>query len=147
MMRGKVVFSTLCAMIISSGGIFAQQGEERVTMPEISGVGSDTAVFASTALLQPEFPGGRDGMFHYLSKTVHYPDSAFESGIQGKVRVRFVVEKNGRITNAQVMQSDNAVLNAEALRVVRSMPRWKPARKDGEPVRVTFELPITFRLN
>ncbi len=141
------VLGTLLAMTIAPVGVFAQQGEERVTLPEVSSQGIDTTAYASTKLLQPEFPGGRDGRFGYLSKTVHYPDSAFESGIQGKVRVRFVVEKNGRITNVQVMQSDNAVLNAEALRVVKNMPRWKPARKDGEPVRVTFELPITFRLN
>ena len=95
----------------------------------------------------PSFPGGQAAMMNYLSKSIKYPVVAEENGIQGRVIVSFVVEKDGSISGAKVVKSVDPSLDKEALRLVRSMPRWTPGRQDGKPVRVKYNVPITFRLS
>lgn len=79
-------------------------------------------------------------------KNLIYPISATEKGIQGNVVVQFVVEKNGMVTNPTILKGVSPELDAEALRVISSMPRWIPGRQGGRPVRVKYVIPITFRL-
>jgi len=95
---------------------------------------------------KPQFPGGDAAMYKWLSQNINYPAQASEEGISGKVYIQFVVEKDGSITNAQVARSKHPALDAEAVRIVRNMPRWSPGRNNGQPVRVTYILPVTFRL-
>lgn len=95
----------------------------------------------------PEFPGGQNALFKYLSQTVKYPAIAKENKIQGRVLCQFVVNKDGSISDIEVIQSGgDASLDKEALRVIKSMPKWKPGKLNGEPVRVKYVLPITFKL-
>ena len=94
----------------------------------------------------PEFPGGESAMQNFLHENVKYPQEAQANGIQGRVVVSFVVEKDGTITDAHAVQSVDPFLDAEALRVVSLMPKWKPGKKDGKPVRVKFTIPLTFKL-
>jgi len=94
---------------------------------------------------KPLFPGGDAAMYKWLSQNINYPAQASEEGISGKVYIQFVVEKDGSITNAQVARSKHQALDAEALRVVKKMPRWTPGRNNGQPVRVTYILPVTFK--
>ena len=82
----------------------------------------------------------------YLAENVKYPASARQKKITGRVIIQFVVEKDGSITEAKVMKSVAPELDAEALRIVNSMPKWNPGIKDGKPVRVRFKLPISFKL-
>ncbi len=98
---------------------------------------------------QAEFPGGQDALYEYMRRNYRYPEYCKELGLEGMVVVRFVVEKDGRVTNVQVMHStvDCPPADSEAVRVVRSMPRWKPARVQGRPVRSWFMLPFTLRLD
>ena len=95
----------------------------------------------------PSFPGGQSALMSYLSKSIKYPVVAEENGIQGRVIVSFVVEKDGSISGAKVVKSVDPSLDKEALRLVRSMPRWTPGHQDGKPVRVKYNVPITFRLS
>ena len=95
----------------------------------------------------PEFPGGTPELMKYISTNVKYPKEAFEKGIQGRVVVQFVVEKDGSINEVKVVKKVNEHLDAEAIRVVNAMPKWKPGKQKGEPVRVKFTLPVTFRLS
>jgi TonB family protein len=95
----------------------------------------------------PEFPGGAVEMMKFLSMNVKYPAEASSKGIEGRVLVKFVVEKDGSITEARVTKSVNELLDAEALRVINLMPKWKPGMQNGKPVRVFFTLPVTFRLS
>lgn len=94
----------------------------------------------------PEFPGGEEALYQFLGSNLSYPDTAKEQNITGKVIVSFVVEKDGRITNAKVIKDIGGGCGAEALRVVNKMPRWKPGKQKGKPVRVQFSLPFVFNL-
>jgi len=95
----------------------------------------------------PSYPGGQSALMSFLSKSIKYPLVAEENGIQGRVMVAFVVEKDGSISNVKVTRSVDPSLDKEALRVVKSMPRWTPGRIDGKPVRVKYTVPVTFRLS
>lgn len=95
---------------------------------------------------EPEFPGGQSEMMKWLSEEISYPTKAADNNIQGRVLVSFVVEANGAISNVKVVEGVEASLDAEAVRVVRLMPRWKPGKYKGRPVRAKNTLPIQFRL-
>ena len=94
----------------------------------------------------PEFPGGEAELIHYISKNIHYPQAAKEKGIQGRVFVGFVIEKDGSVSNVRNLRSVDSELDAEAMRVVESMPKWKPGMHNGEFVRVSYQIPIHFKL-
>lgn len=95
----------------------------------------------------PKFPGGDAAMMEFLRNTVKYPEEAEENGIQGRVVVQFIIEKDGSISGAEVIKKVNEHLDAEALRVIGEMPKWTPGKQKGEAVRVKFTLPVTFRLS
>ncbi|WP_129594018.1 energy transducer TonB [Seramator thermalis] len=95
---------------------------------------------------QPEFPGGQAAMMKFLSENIKYPVIAQENGIQGRVICNFVVERDGSITDVQVVRGVDPSLDKEAVRVIQSMPKWKPGMQRGKPVRVRFTLPVVFRL-
>lgn len=95
----------------------------------------------------PEFPGGQEAMMTYLRDNIRYPTVARESGIQGSVFVTFVVEKDGSVTNVEILRGIGGGCDREAIRVVRNMPKWKPGRQRNQPVRVQYRMPIRFVLN
>ena len=95
---------------------------------------------------QPEFPGGTAELFKYLNKAIKYPVIAQENGIQGRVVCSFVVNRDGSIVDIQVMRGVDPSLDKEAMRVISEMPKWKPGKQRGKPVRVRFILPVQFRL-
>lgn len=92
----------------------------------------------------PSFVGGTVAMMEYIGKNMKYPKEAVDKNIQGRVIVSFVVEKDGSIVEPKVMRSVDPALDAEALRVVSSMPKWNPGKQDGKPVRVKYVIPINF---
>ena len=94
----------------------------------------------------PTFPGGDAARNEFLSRTIRYPAAAEENGIQGRVVVQFVVEKDGSISNVNVVRSVDLSLDKEAIRVVKAMPRWIPGKQNGSPVRCKFTLPVSFKL-
>lgn len=94
----------------------------------------------------PEFPGGQAALIKYLNTNIKYPTIAAESGVQGRVIVQFVVNKDGSIVDAVVSRGVDPYLDKEALRVVNSMPKWKPGTLKGKPVRCRYTLPVMFRL-
>lgn len=95
----------------------------------------------------PSFPGGISGLRTYLNQNTRYPAVAQENCVQGRVVVSFVVEKDGHISDVTVLRSVDPSLDKEAIRVVRNMPRWTPGKQEGEPVRVRYNVPVSFRLN
>ena len=95
----------------------------------------------------PSFPGGQEALFYFLSQNVKYPPIAQENGIQGKVVVQFVVAKDGKIEEVEVLRSGgDPSLDKEAVRVIKSMPRWEPGKRRGKPIRVKYTVPVNFRL-
>ena len=94
----------------------------------------------------PTFPGGDAALMKYLSSHIQYPTAAAEKGIDGKVIVQFVVTKTGKVGEVKVVRSKDRDLDAEAVRVCRSLPDFIPGRQNGQPVSVWYTLPVTFKL-
>lgn len=95
---------------------------------------------------QAEFPGGQGALMKWLSNNIRYPESAQQNDIQGRVIVKFVVEKDGSIGAATILKGVDKDLDREALRVVKRMPKWQPGKNNGVAVRSYFNLPVTFKL-
>jgi protein TonB len=102
-------------------------------------------IFASVENL-PEFPGGQDKFIAYLSKTIRYPAVDRENGTQGRVILTFVVERDGSLTDIKVSRSLSPGTDAEAVRALKSSPKWKPGIQNGRPVRVQYSVPVSFAL-
>ena len=94
----------------------------------------------------PEFPGGVKALMSYLAKNIEYPKEAENAGMQGRVVVQFVVNTDGSIEDAKVVRAVDPLLDQEAIRVINTMPKWKPGMQDGKTVRVKYTVPIMFRL-
>ena len=105
----------------------------------------DTQVFFIVEDM-PEFPGGELALRKYIGNSIKYPVIAQENGIQGKVYVTFVVGKDGSVSNASIARGVDPSLDKEALRVVNSLPKWKPGKQRGKPVNVSYTVPINFVL-
>ncbi len=116
--------------------------EEVIVAPVVE----DEPVSIAMVEQKPEFPGGEAAMYKWLGDNIVYPSAASEEGVQGRVVVEFVVGKDGSITNVRVVRPRHPALDKEALRVVKAMPNWVPGRNNGQPVKVTYTLPVTFKL-
>ncbi|MDO4770720.1 energy transducer TonB [Porphyromonas sp.] len=127
-----------------------QNKEQAVFAPPSAGTGRAEAVQDDQVFdfleEMPEFPGGEVEMMKFLQKNVVYPTIAQENGIQGRVSVGFVVEKDGSVSDVKVLRGVDPSLDKEAVRVVKSMPKWKPGMQTGKPVRCRFTIPVNFRL-
>ena len=119
---------------------------EEYVAPEIEEEDIQEAEIFTIVEEMPEFPGGMNKLGEYLAKNIKYPQMARETGIQGRVFITFVVEKDGSVTNVQVLRSLGGGCDEEAVRVVKSMPKWKPGKQRGKPVRVSYNLPVNFKL-
>ncbi len=95
----------------------------------------------------PGFQGGEEARIRYLNENIKYPQMARESGIQGRVFVTFVVERDGRVTDVKVLRGIGGGCDEEAVRVIQNMPKWEAGKQRGKPVRVQFNMPILFKLN
>ena len=96
--------------------------------------------------VMPEFPGGQDKLLQYLASSIKYPAEAIEKKEEGRVTLSYIVEKDGSISNVEVIRSVSPSLDAEAIRIVKAMPKWTPAKSKGEIVRVKYTVPVTFRM-
>ena len=94
----------------------------------------------------PIFEGGDAALMKYLTDSVKYPESAKKRGVQGRVKIGFIVEKDGSLTDVKVLRHVDIALDAEALRVVKGMPKWIPGCQDEQLVRVRYNVPVSFRL-
>lgn len=94
----------------------------------------------------PEFPGGREGMFNYLRKNLVYPEISKKKGVEGKVIINFTVDKKGKVIDVKVKQPVSEEIDAAAIKLVKSMPKWKAGTQEGIPVLVSFNLPLNFTL-
>ncbi|GFI00673.1 M56 family metallopeptidase [Phocaeicola sartorii] len=129
------------------------QGEGQVGKDEVVVVGygameaSDANPVFQVVEVMPEFPGGMAECLKFLGKNIKYPVQSQQAGVQGKVIVQFVVEKDGSVSNPKVVRSIDPDLDGEAVRVISIMPKWKPGMQKGQAVRVKYTVPVTFRLD
>ena len=121
------------------------KAKEEIAAPEPPKPVEENKVFDVVEQM-PSFPGGMGALMSWLSQNIKYPVIAAENGVQGRVIVQFVVEKDGSITDVKVAKSVDPSLDKEAARVVGSMPHWIPGKQNGSAVRVKYTVPVTFRL-
>lgn len=127
-------------------GPVAQVSGPVATGPVVVEEASDEGEIFQVVEQMPEFPGGMQSLMAYLSKNIKYPSVAQDNGIQGRVLVSFVVNKDGSIVDPEVIKSVDAALDKEAMRVIKAMPKWNPGKQRGKPVRVKYTVPVLFRL-
>ena len=132
--RLLTTLSVLAILLISSTTVTAQNKKT-----------SNDKVFEKVEDM-PEFPGGEKAMMDFVAKNVQYPKEAMEKEISGRVLVGFIVEKDGSISETEIVKGIGGGCDEEAVRVVKAMPKWKPGKQKGKPVRVHFMLPLTFKL-
>lgn len=132
----------LFGMLLLAPAILSAQTEDK---GKRSSINSEDEVFV-VAEQYPEFAGGEKARMKFLVSNIVYPKQARDSKIEGKVIVSFIVEKDGSITNVEVLRSAHPLLDAEAIRVTKLMPKWKPGKQKGKPVRCKFSMPIAFKL-
>lgn len=125
------------AVQLSKNGLYYNTEEETDT------IGKETYFLVEE---MPEFPGGLDALGRFIGNNIRYPVFAQENGIQGKVYVTFVIEKDGRSSSYNIAKGVHPVLNEEAIRVLKLMPRWNPGKQRGKPVRVSYTVPVGFVL-
>lgn len=147
-MKIKLLFTTL--ILLTASLIYAQVQHESDTVAltnvkEIAAPGIDTTIYNNVEKM-PTFPGGEFKMYEFLAMNIRYPQRARQDGYSGTVYVRFVVEPDGTITNIEVAKGVGGGCSEEAVRVVKMMPNWIPGEAFGKKVRVTYTLPINFRL-
>lgn len=150
---GKYVtlFGTLCVFVAFVGFTYQQSGnvnfsnevKQKPIAKRIQNQSPPDSVYKYVKNM-PKFPGGQAKMYAFLVKNTHYPESEFKDSIQGKVYVTFVVTKKGNLTHIKIKKGFNEDFNNEALRVVKSMPKWKPGRMNGKKVNVRVILPFNF---
>ena len=119
---------------------------EATNVDESAPLDANTDEVFKVVEVDPEFPGGEEALYKYLAENIKYPVMAKNNKVEGRVYITFVIEKDGTVSDAKVLRSDNEELNAEALRVINAMPKWKPGTQRGVPVRVQYNIPITFKL-
>jgi protein TonB len=145
-MEGKVISNKTNEGIEAMGAFSPPpRAPEIVEMIKVDRV-EDNNIFISVEQ-QPEFPNGIKAMYEFLSKNIHYPKSAVNAGITGKVFVKFVVEKDGSIADVQITKGIGFGCDEEAIRVIASMPKWSPGKQNGKNVRVYFNMPVTYNLD
>lgn len=124
--------------------------DENMAMEEFKFVKEDEEIEEQRIFLvvedMPLFPGGEAAMYKFIGKNIEYPRMAKESGISGRVFVTFVVERDGKVTDVQVLRGIGGGCDEEAVRVIQAMPRWSPGKQRGKPVRVQYRMPIKFTL-
>jgi periplasmic protein TonB len=127
----------ILALIIAAFAAKAQK------IDTIKGISADTAIFLNVEK-QPSFPGGERKFYRFLANNIHYPADSHEKNIQGKVILTMVVEKDGSLTDIRVTKSVASDIDAEAIRVMKLSPKWVPGYQGGKPVRVQYNIPISF---
>ena len=138
MSRGKSIYKVLglWALIVILTGCAAEK-EPLITSP--------LSYDKLTEPTMPKYPGGTEKMFEFIADNLRWPGDD-DSCIQGRVVVSFIVEKDGSLTDVKVIKSLDPAFDKEAIRVVKSMPKWKPGMDNGEPIRVRYSVPVTFQL-
>ena len=145
-MRHLIVFALLALVSgIAVAAIIHPNGMVRGVIEHVLGIPKDTTVYRVVEVM-PSYPGDMEAFYKFLAQQMHYPKEALENGIEGRVVVSFVVEEDGRLTHFEAVSSPSPLLSNEAIRVLRQMPRWNPAKRMGRNVRCQYNIPVMFRL-
>ena len=146
-LRNLIMFILVgLVMGIAVASAIHPNGVVRGAIEHVLGIPEDTTIY-NVVEVMPSYPGDMAECYMFVARQMHYPEKAEEKGIEGRVLIRFVVEKDGRLTNFEVIETPDPLLSDEALRVLKQMPQWIPAKNKGKDVRCRYSMPILFRLN
>lgn len=155
-MKKDVLFTVTAVIGLLLAGCNANPSTGQETTPD-SATETTTAPTDSLSLptdsvfevaeVMPEFPGGTQALFKFISGNLKYPQNAIDGQIEGRVVLQFVVDKAGKVGNIRVVRSIDPALDQAAIDVVRALPDWKPGMQDGQPVNVRYTLPVSFKLS
>ena len=155
-MKKEVLFAVTAVIGLLLTGCNANPSTGQETTPD-SATETTTAPTDSLSLptdsvfevaeVMPEFPGGTQALFKFISGNLKYPQNAIDGQIEGRVVLQFVVDKAGKVNNIQVKRSIDPALDQAAIDVLRALPDWKPGMQDGQPVNVRYTLPVNFKLS
>ena len=154
-MKKELLFAALASVSLLLAGCNANPQQTETAAPDASDTATETAAPAPTPTdsvyevteVMPEFPGGTQALFKFISENLEYPQHAIDGQIEGRVVVQFVVDKTGKVGNIQVVRSIDKLLDQAAIDVVRALPAWKPGMQNGQPVNVRYTLPVSFKLS
>ena len=154
-MKKELLFAALASVSLLLAGCNANPQQTETAAPDASDTATETAAPAPTptdsvyevAEVMPEFPGGTQALFKFISENLEYPQHAIDGQIEGRVVVQFVVDKTGKVGNIQAVRSIDKLLDQAAIDVVRALPAWKPGMQNGQPVNVRYTLPVSFKLS
>ena len=154
-MKKELLSAALASVSLLLAGCNANPQQTETAAPDASDTATETAAPAPTptdsvyevAEVMPEFPGGTQALFKFISENLEYPQHAIDGQIEGRVVVQFVVDKTGKVGNIQVVRSIDKLLDQAAIDVVRALPAWKPGMQNGQPVNVRYTLPVSFKLS
>ena len=150
MKREKLIMKTIILLMMTVGDIACAQNVPLIIDPdkvdEYLAERKDPINVYDCVEQMPSFPGGSQKLKEFIEENLRYPKELEETCVQGRVIVRFIVERNGKLSNVKVVKSVHPALDKEAIRIVKLMPRWIPGRQNGITVRVKFYIPIIFRL-
>ena len=137
--------AALAAVLTQSAALFAANSRN-TELSSFQQGGDSTSVIYNIVEEMPEFPGGDEALRKYINDNLKYPEEAKELGLEGKVYIHFVINENGEVEDAQIARGADPILDKEAIRVVQSLPKWKPGKKDGRLVKVALVTPVSFSL-
>ena len=157
-MKKDLLFTATAAIGLLLAGCNANNQQTETVAPDESETTIETVASATPAAtttdsvfevaeVMPEFPGGTQALLNTIAQKLKYPPKAIDDQIEGRVVLQFVVDKQGKVTDIQVLQGITPELNQAAIDVVRALPDWNPGMQDGEPVNVKYTLPIVFKLS
>ena len=154
-MKKELLFAALASVSLLLAGCNANPQQTETAAPDASDTAAETVAPApastdsvyEVAEVMPEFPGGTQALFKFISENLEYPQHAIDGQIEGRVVVQFVVDKTGKVGNIQVVRSIDKLLDQAAIDVVRALPAWKPGMQNGQPVNVRYTLPVSFKLS
>lgn len=154
-MKKELLFAALASVSLLLAGCNANPQQTETAAPDASDTATETAAPAPTptdsvyevAEVMPEFPGGTQALFKFISGNLKYPQNAIDGQIEGRVVLQFVVDKAGKVGNIRVVRSIDPALDQAAIDVVRALPDWKPGMQKGQPVNVRYTLPVSFKLS
>lgn len=137
-MKFRIFAFSLCMLALNSNAQNSKKSSE--------GKDPNTEQVFTMVEQMPEYPGGEQALYQYLSNNIHYPDLALKNGKEGTVYVKFVVDESGAVRDANVTRKVDPMLDIEALRVIKAMPAWQPGKNNGRAVNVYFQIPIKFMI-
>lgn len=156
-MKKEVLFTATAIIGLLLTGCNANHSTTEQATPPDSATETTAAPADSTSLssdsifevaeVMPEFPGGTQALFKFISENLKYPQNAIDGQIEGRVVLQFVVDKAGKVGNIQVKRSIDPALDRAAIDVIRTLPDWKPGMQKGQPVNVRYTLPVSFKLS